>query len=390
MLISDKDVIDNLNSESTKKPLSARCGNVLMKAIRKMKSFRVGSGLKKKEDTISVNSDSTIQINSDGSIGTAVRGVYAETLAQTIRLAFDQWNRNGKVPVPIRTHISKLGGSGDKPSSWFECLFYFQNEPGNGTYPHIGTFIAWDDVSIFIGILNQPTTSQNYDHFSLVWSKMAKNEQISAIKNPNGDILSSVNGASTNDPSCPVSGALDTSDFYDTVQNSKSFFGSINENNTWYNALSVRHRNGNSDGKQFGMVLYSDLTKDSNLTYRQHINGSWKDKRIILDSLNYGGLTATKAQLNDSLRTMQGSTGNRSIGAGSSWNQTVTFAIPSGWKYVGCLGTWTGGAILINYAIDTIGMGTTGNVGLQLWSINHTNTTQTYSMNAKILIQRIF
>ena len=84
-------------------------------------------------------------------------------------------------------------------------------------------------------------------------------------------------------------GAIDSVyDVFDYVINNPSFIGSIyQEGNSWYNTISVRHRNGGRDGNLYGMMLYSKLTSTASLYYRQHISGTWGTAREILDSSNY-------------------------------------------------------------------------------------------------------
>ena len=68
----------------------------------------------------------------------------------------------------------------------------------------------------------------------------------------------------------------------------RSVIGTVNDKNLgWQNVISVRHRNGYSDGPYYGMYLRSPLTGDGDLTWRQQYNGSWGGEKTILDSSNY-------------------------------------------------------------------------------------------------------
>lgn len=79
----------------------------------------------------------------------------------------------------------------------------------------------------------------------------------------------------------------------EVASNSKTFIGSILDNNTnfWYNMISVRHQNGNpnADGAKYGMYIYSDMTHNNyrNLIWNQQFNGVWQGERVILDSVNW-------------------------------------------------------------------------------------------------------
>ena len=65
-----------------------------------------------------------------------------------------------------------------------------------------------------------------------------------------------------------------------------SFIGTYSQSDKWYSTLSLRHRNGWEDGTSYGLQLRSILTQDDNLSWRQQINGAWKNWRTLLDSTN--------------------------------------------------------------------------------------------------------
>lgn len=91
-----------------------------------------------------------------------------------------------------------------------------------------------------------------------------------------------------NAPNIPIAGALDdlSGSLSDYFPNDKTFIGSAYAGDTWYNVISVRHRNGAGDGNRYGMLLYSGLTGNSNLVWRQHMNNDWGNERTILDTDN--------------------------------------------------------------------------------------------------------
>lgn len=87
----------------------------------------------------------------------------------------------------------------------------------------------------------------------------------------------------------PLAGTLNnTGDLFSYFKGLPTFIGTNTQNNTWYNIISVRHRNGNGDGPSYGMMLYSPLTDTGSLRYRQQMNGSWQAERLIVDSANLG------------------------------------------------------------------------------------------------------
>lgn len=66
-----------------------------------------------------------------------------------------------------------------------------------------------------------------------------------------------------------------------------SFAGSDQISNVWNNILSVRHRNGITDGNNYGFYLRGNMTTAGSLTYCQQFGGTWQTERTILDSVNY-------------------------------------------------------------------------------------------------------
>ena len=92
-----------------------------------------------------------------------------------------------------------------------------------------------------------------------------------------------------NTSNVPLAGTLNnTGDLFGYFKGLPTFIGTNTQNNTWYNIISVRHRNGNGDGPSYGMMLYSHLTSSEGLRYRQQFNGNWQGERFILDSANLG------------------------------------------------------------------------------------------------------
>ena len=70
------------------------------------------------------------------------------------------------------------------------------------------------------------------------------------------------------------------------IANVPSFIGTYSQNDQWYSTISLRHRNGWEDGTKYGLQLRSILTQEDNLSWRQNMNGSWKNWKTILDSTN--------------------------------------------------------------------------------------------------------
>lgn len=91
----------------------------------------------------------------------------------------------------------------------------------------------------------------------------------------------------------PTSGIITDSggegeDFFTKLPGLKTFIGSTyHKDKTWYNVLSIKHRNGAQDGNRYGMAIWTRLSSDDSLSWGQYISDAWKPSKIILDSSNY-------------------------------------------------------------------------------------------------------
>ena len=104
----------------------------------------------------------------------------------------------------------------------------------------------------------------------------------------------------------------------------------------WHNMLSIRHRNGASDGGSYGFYLRNSLTSSSSLVYNQQYgSNSWRGEATIVDSKNIGSHIYTILW-----------SGSTSCTARSSTSITLTTAISANKyrfiKVVWNCGTYTG------------------------------------------------
>lgn len=105
----------------------------------------------------------------------------------------------------------------------------------------------------------------------------------------------STSGATGN---IPFAGSLDkaSQSITDTLPTLKSLVATIKTNDdTWWNILSMRHKNGSNDGNRLGLYLKSLLTGDGDLIWNKQYgsNGIWVGERTILDSNNYSTYAAS-------------------------------------------------------------------------------------------------
>ena len=90
-----------------------------------------------------------------------------------------------------------------------------------------------------------------------------------------------------------ASGSVDSKIDANTLHNYKTFIGTTvftNDGNKWGSVISVRHRNGNDDGNNYGFYIRCRLTESSGLIYRQQWGGTWQAERTIWDSSNLTNL----------------------------------------------------------------------------------------------------
>ena len=108
--------------------------------------------------------------------------------------------------------------------------------------------------------------------------------------------------STSNIPTVVAGGIIEASGgMIDNLPRCRSFVGSYRNtsNNTWYDVISVRHRNGYSDGDsggdRRGMAIYSDLSATGNLRWnKQGDQGVWQGVRTLLDNVNYSTQMATQ------------------------------------------------------------------------------------------------
>lgn len=109
------------------------------------------------------------------------------------------------------------------------------------------------------------------------------------------DILVGTHKANTSDGTAVAGGAITTPGYVgDKLKAARSFVGTVTGNDgVWWNAISVRHRNGYNDGVNYGMYLISALTSSGNLIWnKQTYANTWQGDRTLLDSVNYTSYAA--------------------------------------------------------------------------------------------------
>lgn len=106
------------------------------------------------------------------------------------------------------------------------------------------------------------------------------------------DILVGTQKATASDGTAVAGGLIEKrANMTSTLPEMRSFIGSFHNTNIdrFYSLISVRHRNGHSDGNVYGMYIFSDLTSaDGNLKWgKQTAAKTWTDDFVLLDSRNF-------------------------------------------------------------------------------------------------------
>lgn len=147
---------------------------------------------------------------------------------------------------------------------------------------------------------------------------------------PHGRATTSANAYLPDDNS--VASGFMSLDCLACTKNCKSFIGSINADaNKWYNAISIRHRNGAGDGCTFGAVLSQSMTTEGHWCYKQQISGTWYTENQLIDSTGgqtiNGNLNICNMMLSSSVANpIYLSNGDYEVCVSNTNNVTVGFA----------------------------------------------------------------
>lgn len=105
-----------------------------------------------------------------------------------------------------------------------------------------------------------------------------------------------------------------------------SFVGSIKDDGTWYNYISVRHQNGQGDGTKYGMRFWSNLHNFGDLRWQQQVD-SWGTAKVIVDNSNISKYLPTAAPgTKGSAQMLSGYFTMNAIAAGKYGDKTYKFS----------------------------------------------------------------
>lgn len=118
------------------------------------------------------------------------------------------------------------------------------------------------------------------------------------------DILIGTQKANYNNGTPIVGGVIDTDKkFVDMLPTLRSFMGSYHcktsSRDDWFDLISVRHRNGYSDGSYWGMMIYAPIF-GGDLHWNLNTNKDvWQGERVLLDSANFANYAAKSSHTHD-------------------------------------------------------------------------------------------
>ena len=118
------------------------------------------------------------------------------------------------------------------------------------------------------------------------------------------DILVGTHKANTSSGTPIACGTIDTDKKFDEMlPTMRSYIGTYHYKTSsaeaWYDMISVRHRNGHSDGSNWGMYIYAKLF-GGNLQWNLNTNkNTWQGERTLLDSVNYTSYAAKSSHTHE-------------------------------------------------------------------------------------------
>lgn len=117
----------------------------------------------------------------------------------------------------------------------------------------------------------------------VAWNERVR-ENLTIDKNLS--VTGTINEAIVNRNNYITGGSVTNLPSHNSMADRPTFLGTYTVGDTWYNTISVRHRNGLTDGTNYGMQIISPLTGFGSLQWRQQNNNAWNDFKTILDTAN--------------------------------------------------------------------------------------------------------
>lgn len=193
-------------------------------------------------------------------------------------------------------------------------------------------------------LANKPTIPDGSKYLPLSGGAMVGDIDMQTNKR---DILVGTQKASYNNGTPIVGGIINTDKkFVDMLPTMRSYIGTYqyktSSQDLWYDLISVRHRNGYSDGSHWGMSIFAPLF-GGNLRWNLNTNKDvWQGERTLLDSVNYTSYALAKdgtAKKADCLSTGQLKfgyiyNGTSTATAEKTWARVAYCVVPKGYTTI--------------------------------------------------------
>ena len=220
----------------------------------------------------------------------------------------------------------------------------------------------------YTDLANKPTIPDGSKYLPLAGGKMTGDIDMQTNKR---DILVGTHKANTSDGTAVAGGIIEKrANMTSTLPEMRSFVGMFHNTDIdrFYNLISVRHRNGYSNGNLYGMYIFSESTTASaDLKWGKQTKASgWTNDFTLLDSRNYTNYALTKD--GTAVKANALSAGHMKYG----YVQNSTTTAGSGY-------TWA----RVAYCEDTVGydtitmtlLATSGHDGAGLFSVSYRNSS---------------
>ncbi len=246
------------------------------------------------------------ELENDAGYGTYTKpatGIPKSDLASDVQASLDKADTALQKHQDISGKLDKTGDASNTTVTFSAASARENVKTGEKLSVIVGKIAKWfaDLKTVaFTGsyndLANKPTIPDGSKFLPLAGGEMTGDIDMATNQK---DIRIGTHKQTSNNPS-PIAGGIieKAAQMTSTVPGMRSFIGSFHNTNAdkFYSLISVRHRNGYSDGNAYGMYIFSELTSASgNLKWgKQTASGTWTDDFVLLDSRNYASYAATK------------------------------------------------------------------------------------------------
>lgn len=224
-------------------------------------------------------------------------GIPKSDLDTTVQSSLDKADSSLQKHQDISGKLDKIGDASNTTATFSEASARENIKTGEKLSVIVGKIAKWfaDLKTVaFTGnyndLTNKPTIPDGSKYLPKSGGVMTGNIDMLTNKTEIlvdiGRIMSE-NGNNT----LPACGELSigSNTIQEYLPGTRSFFGSYKDANSKTSSIiSIRHRNGDSTGRHFGMYLRHEARRNNNLVWNNQLGtNTWEGERTILDSKNY-------------------------------------------------------------------------------------------------------